>query len=142
MKYTILFTTIFILFSCQNQNTEKTNQLKTPQPSTHTTQKSALQVISPEIIKQKMDVGKNITLIDVRTPEEFANGHIKWAYNVSLQDIANGKLEALPDKNTALYLYCRSGNRSNQAGKILVEKWYSKVYDFGGIIDWKYWLVR
>ena len=49
-------------------------------------------------------------------------------------------LEQFPNKDEKLYVYCRSGNRSAQAAKLLVNQGYTNVYDFGGVIDWSYGL--
>ena len=48
----------------------------------------------------------------------------------------------LPDKNAEILVYCRSGNRSRQAGVLLAEMGYTLVYDFGGIQDWPYEVVQ
>ncbi len=73
-------------------------------------------------------------LLDVRTADEFASEHIKDAQNISLQAIEGG---ALPDvaKDTTLYIYCRSGNRSAQVATLLREAGYTNVVDLGGIRD-------
>lgn len=70
-------------------------------------------------------------LLDVRTPDEYAAGHIEGAANLSLQDIQSG---ALPDVDTSktVYVYCQSGNRSAQAAVILKKAGYT-VEDLGGL---------
>ncbi len=74
-------------------------------------------------------------LVDVRTPEEFRTGHIPGALNIDVQVIAQ-RLDELP-KNKPIVLYCRSGNRSNIAARMLLRAGYSDVYDLGGIGDWR-----
>ena len=74
-------------------------------------------------------------LLDVRTPEEFASGHIAGAVNISLQSLPQ-RLETLP-KDQPIVLYCRSGNRSNQAAQIMARAGFTQLYDLGGIIDWR-----
>ncbi|MFN3315435.1 MAG: rhodanese-like domain-containing protein, partial [Raineya sp.] len=76
-------------------------------------------------------------IIDVRTPMEYNEGHIK---NSKLIDISNRdfeeQIEKL-DKSKAYYVYCRSGGRSSNASQIMVEKGFTKVYNLqGGIIAW------
>ena len=77
-------------------------------------------------------------IIDVRTPEEFAEGHVEDAiiidfYSESFAD----ELNAL-DKNKTYLIYCRSGGRSGKALKIMEELGFTKVYNMsGGIVDWK-----
>lgn len=74
-------------------------------------------------------------LIDVRTPEEFASGHIAGAINISVDTIADN-ISQIPT-DMPLVVYCRSGNRSAVAASILSEAGYSPIYDLGGIIAWQ-----
>ncbi|MCU0514069.1 MAG: rhodanese-like domain-containing protein [Anaerolineae bacterium] len=74
-------------------------------------------------------------LLDVRTPEEFAAGHIAGAVNIPLQSLEQN-LSAIP-QDMPVVLYCRSGNRSQQALQLLQPQGYSNLYDLGGIIDWQ-----
>ena len=73
-------------------------------------------------------------LLDVRTPEEFATGHIPGAINISVQELPS-RLNEVP-QDQPVVVYCRSGNRSAQAAKILGNAEYSQVYDLGSIISW------
>lgn len=79
-------------------------------------------------------------LLDVRTPAEYKSGYIPTADNLPLQVIEN-QLPAVP-KDSLLILYCRSGNRSAQAKRILEKAGYTKVVDFGGINRWPFELNR
>jgi rhodanese-related sulfurtransferase len=74
-------------------------------------------------------------LLDVRTPEEYAEGHIANSVNISLQTLAD-RLDEVP-KDQLVVLYCRSGNRSAQAAELLKEAGYTAIYDLGGIIGWQ-----
>lgn len=76
-------------------------------------------------------------IIDVRRPDEFADGHIPKAVNIPNESIGTDEIEALPDKDQLILVYCRSGNRSKQASEKLVKLGYTNVVEFGGIIDWK-----
>lgn len=73
-------------------------------------------------------------LYDVRTAEEYGAGHFPGAINWSLQDIEAGKLPDTP-KDTVIFLYCRSGNRSAQATELLKKAGYSDITDLGGLSD-------
>lgn len=93
-----------------------------------------------------MDEGRKIIesesgyiILDVRTKEEYDEGHIPGAVNVANEDISttNQNVEQLPDKSQKILVYCRSGNRSKQAAKKLATMGYSDVVEFGGIIEWK-----
>jgi rhodanese-related sulfurtransferase len=74
------------------------------------------------------------TLVDVRTPEEYADGYIPTAVNIPLSEI--GDNPPTDERDALIVLYCRSGNRSGQAEKILEGLGYTNVHNFGGIIDW------
>ena len=80
---------------------------------------------------------KGYVIVDVRTKEEFLEGHIPGAINIPNEEISDVRPEKLPDLHQEIYLYCRSGNRSNQAAIKLIKMGYTDIYDFGGIKDWK-----
>lgn len=73
-------------------------------------------------------------LIDVRTPEEFANGHIAGSVNIAVEELGS-RLAEVPE-GQPIIVYCRSGNRSAAAARILVDAGYGPVYDLGGIQSW------
>lgn len=70
--------------------------------------------------------------IDVRTPAEFADGHLSEAYNIPLQEFASRFPLELTNKNAVVALYCRSGNRSGQALRMAQEMGYTKAFNAGG----------
>ena len=78
-----------------------------------------------------------VITLDVRTPGEFAEGHLKGA---RLIDFQSGNFEneiSIPDKNATYAVYCRSGNRSGQAVKVMRDTGFTKVFNMnGGVIDW------
>jgi len=99
--------------------------------------------ISPQLAKEMMDSTDPVLVVDVRTPSEFAGGHIEGAISLPNETITTARQpEALPDKDAVILVYCRSGNRSAQAARKLVSLGYVNVYDFGGILDWPYEIVR
>lgn len=73
-------------------------------------------------------------LIDVRTPEEFASGHIDGAVNIPV-DALQSRLNEVPD-DQPIVVYCRSGNRSATASQILSQAGYTHIYDLGGLNTW------
>lgn len=97
--------------------------------------------ITAEEGKKMLDAG-GVTLVDVRTAEEFAAGHIEGAINVANESIGTEMPEALPDKDATIVVYCRSGRRSADAAAKLAAIGYTQVYDMGGIIDWPYGTVQ
>ena len=78
------------------------------------------------------DISSGSQLVDVRTAEEYAAGHIESAVNVSLQDIQQGTMPSVP-KDKKVYVYCHSGNRSGQATKLLEDAGFTNVVDLGAI---------
>lgn len=93
--------------------------------------------ITSEEAKQMMDAG-NVTIVDVRTEDEYNQGHVPDAILIPLQTIGDEMPEQLPEKDASLIVYCRSGVRSKQASDKLVALGYTSIYDMGGIIDWTY----
>lgn len=84
-----------------------------------------------EIFKTKGDY----IIVDVRRPDEFAEGHIPSAINIVNEEITTAPVE-LKDKDQVIYVYCRSGRRSKEASEKLVNLGYTNIIEFGGIIDW------
>jgi len=95
-------------------------------------------VISAETAKQMLDNDSSIVLVDVRTQAEYNEEHISGAILLPLDSIESEAENIISDKNATYIIYCRSGNRSNQASQILVEMGYKNIYDMGGIIYWNY----
>ena len=75
-------------------------------------------------------------ILDVRRADEFASGHIPGAINIANESIGTDEIPELPDKNQLILVYCRSGNRSKQASRKLVNLGYTNIVEFGGILDW------
>ena len=75
---------------------------------------------------------ENVTLVDVRMPNEFADGHIPGAKNVPRMELVKAG-NYLPDKAASIYVYCQSGARSKRAAGILQKLGYANVTDLGGI---------
>jgi len=92
--------------------------------------------ISMDEAAKMMESDKNVVIVDVRTQEEYDRKHVLGAICVPIEDIREGKLEKLPDKNKKLMLYCWTGRRSEDAAAILAKQGYKNVYDFGGLVDW------
>lgn len=94
--------------------------------------------ISPQDTLELLKKDTGAILIDVRTPEEHQALRIPGSVLVPDYEINEKIEEIVPDKNTTVIIYCRSGNRSAKAAKSLVEMGYTKVFDLGGIINWPY----
>ena len=102
--------------------------------------KAAYHKISAEEAYEMM-ISQEI-VVDVRTREEYDGGHIENAVLVPNESIGSEMPEALPDKEATLLIYCRSGRRSKDAAEKLLSLGYQNIYDFGGVIDWPYELVK
>jgi rhodanese-related sulfurtransferase len=98
--------------------------------------------ITAQEAKNIMDSDVDYIIIDARTEEEFAEGHIKDAILIPEYEISQRAEAELPDKDQLILVYCRSGRRSKIASQALVELGYSNVKEFGGIIDWRYEIVK
>ena len=83
-----------------------------------------------------MEEESGYIILDVRTPEEFADKHIPGAVNIPNETIAAEEIPELPDKDQLILVYCRSGNRSKQASEKLAALGYTNVVEFGGINSW------
>ena len=103
---------------------------------------AAYEQITAEQAKTIMDTEKDYIIIDARTKEEFAEGHIENAILIPEYEIANRAEKELPDKEQLILVYCRSGRRSKIASEELVKLGYTNVKEFGGIIDWPYEVVK
>ncbi len=104
-------------------------------------EKAEYKSLTPEEAKEMME-NKDVIVVDVRTEEEFRQGHIEGAILIPDYELDKLAAEKLPDKEATILLYCRSGNRSKLAAHLLNGMGYQNVYDFGGIIDWRYGEVQ
>ena len=94
--------------------------------------------ITAEEAKQIMDSEEGYIILDVRTQEEYDQGHIPGAIVISHEEITEKAEDVLTDKDQLILVYCRSGRRSKIAAEALVELGYTNIKEFGGIIDWPY----
>ena len=103
---------------------------------------STYEQITAEQAKTIMDTEQDYIIIDARTEEEFAEGHIENAILIPEYEIKDRAEKELPDKEQMILVYCRSGRRSKIASEELVKLGYTNVKEFGGIIDWPYEVVK
>lgn len=94
------------------------------------------QQITQEEAQRILDEEANYILLDVRTEEEYDEGHIPGAINIDNGDIGSDELMELPDKDQMILVYCRSGRRSKEAAEKLAALGYTQVLEFGGILTW------
>jgi len=123
---------ILSLTGCSNKKTENTVE----------TADGIYQEISPAEVKKILDSGEKIILLDVRTKEEYDEGHIPKSILLPYTEIDEKAAKLLPDKNASIIVYCRSGRRSKIAAKMLLRLGYTKIADMGGINRWTYDLEK
>ena len=121
----LCMTLIFILTGCRNTDSVR-----------NTEQKAGYEQVSMEEGLELMQEDSGYILLDVRRTDEFEGGHIPGAINIPNESIGTEEIAELPDQKQAIYVYCRSGNRSKQASQKLVDLGYTNVIEFGGIIDY------
>ena len=120
--FTLIFAMLMILTGCGGQVMEN----------------SYLQITQEEA-KNMMDANPDAIILDVREQDEYDAGHIAGAVLLPVGTISKDTAaEAIPEKDSVVLVYCRSGNRSKTASAILVELGYTQVYEFGGINTWQY----
>ena len=94
--------------------------------------------ITAQEAKELMDREEGYVILDVRTEEEYAQGHIPGAILIPDYEIETKAEVILTDKDQMILVYCRSGRRSKNAAQALLELGYTDIREFGGIIDWPY----
>ena len=94
--------------------------------------------ISQEEAKEMMDT-QEVIILDVREQDEYDSGHIPGAVLLPVGTIdETTAAEVIPEKDSTVLVYCRSGNRSKTASAALAELGYTDIYEFGGIHTWPY----
>ena len=81
---------------------------------------------------------EHVHLIDVRNPDELADGYIEGMVNIRLNDLDSEIEQEVPDKDDVIIVYCASGNRSAKAARMLCNAGYRSVFDLGGLNSWPY----
>ena len=103
-----------------------------------TTVENTYQQITQEKAKDMMDT-QEVIMLDVREQDEFDAGHIPGAILLPMGTITKDTAAAvIPELDSVVLVYCRSGNRSKTASKALADLGYTNVYEFGGINTWPY----
>ena len=93
--------------------------------------------VSMENGLKMLSESKNAVLLDVRRIDEYKAGHIPESILFTNETMTQEKAEKLiPSKNTKIFVYCRSGRRSKEASKKLIEYGYKNVVEIGGILDY------
>lgn len=122
-KFFVLLATLLMILPACGQTTQKE-------------QEAVYVNITAEEAKKIMDTETDYVILDVRTQEEYDQGHIPGAINIANEFIGTDEIPELPNKDRLIMVYCRSGNRSKQAAQKLVDLGYTNIVEFGGILDW------
>ena len=91
-----------------------------------------------EEAKEMMD-SQEVIILDVREQDEYDSSHISGAVLLPVGSIdEDTAAEVIPEKDSTVLVYCRSGNRSKTASSALADLGYTNIYEFGGINTWPY----
>lgn len=121
-RIAVLLTALLVLTGCGRESGKEASYIN----------------ITAQEAKQLMDREEGYVILDVRTEEEYAQGHIPGAILIPDYEIEQKAEGVLTDKDQMILVYCRSGRRSKNASQILLELGYTDIREFGGIIDWPY----
>ena len=103
----------------------------------------AYKEIKPIDVKSEINSPMSkMILIDVRTPEEYASGHINKSINIPIQIFEEEMKAKNYPKDSFIVVYCKSGVRSKKAAQILDSLGFTNVYTLGGIMDWPYEITQ
>ena len=92
--------------------------------------------ITHEEAQRIMKANPDAIILDVRTPEEYQKKHIPGSLLLPIENIRSGNLSKLPDKDAMILIYCWTGRRAEDSAEYLLKRGYTKIYEFGGLIDW------
>lgn len=118
------------------------NEKETEDETRQEAESMKAEVITAAEAKKMMDQESGYVILDVREADEYAEGHIKGAIQLSYTELEAKAESVLTDKNQLILIYCRSGRRSAIAGETLCQMGYTNLRDFGGILDWPYDVVQ
>ncbi|HKK73565.1 MAG TPA: rhodanese-like domain-containing protein [Saprospiraceae bacterium] len=127
MKQLLILTLLSLTMACGNTGAQDQDQ----------TTEAKHRVLSKAEFEKRLSEG-DIQLVDVRTPNEYAAGHIEGAINANVMD-PNFPVDVASKTDTSkqVMIYCRSGKRSDRAAKVMEEMGYPMIYDLdGGYLAW------
>jgi rhodanese-related sulfurtransferase len=137
----VMLALMMILSSCGDSAITEPDEPSSPDVSPDPVPGQAEYIrITPEEAKEMMIDG--VVILDVRTQEEFDRLRLANAILLPDFDVREQAENVLTDKDQVILVYCRAGRRSEIAAKILIELGYTRVYDFGGLNDWRGEVLR
>lgn len=124
------FVSVFVL-SCNGQES-------TDSEVSFQTEKTYGQIHRVSVSDFKSQLKEGVQLLDVRTAGEFSDGHIANAENIDIMESDFDQRVQDLDKEKPVYVYCRSGKRSQNASHRMKEMGFKEIYDLdGGILSWE-----
>ncbi len=131
IKFILVLVIAISFASCNGQQKDKKVTAKNNQEQVQKT----ISLIQPNDLDK---VDSSVQLVDVRTPQEYGQGHIKHAKNINFFDANFVDQMSKLNKDEAVYVYCKSGGRSGRAAQKLKAAGFKKVYDLkGGFMNWQ-----
>jgi Rhodanese-related sulfurtransferase len=97
-----------------------------------------MKIIPQNLARERLSSGETVYLIDVRSPEEYKQLHIKNSISLPLDQIKSGVSKIIKDKDAEILIYCYSGMRAAAACRLLAQMGYTNAGNMGGIQNWKY----
>lgn len=136
--FTLSLFSLILITSCAQNSGEETNDNEGVTTSSSQTEQD---IIDASVVQfsEGIEANQDALILDVRTPEEFAEGHIKGAINVDYyeDDFAQNASSQL-DKNKEVYVYCKAGGRSASSCKVLQDMGYKRLINLEhGFDAWK-----
>lgn len=134
MKTFLKIALVFMALTITSCNNKKQTVASKTSETTVNQEEGKITLITPEELKKQAE---NQLLVDVRTPEEYDEGHIENAKNINYFDDDFIEQMSKFDKSKPIIVYCRSGRRSSSAAEKLLKSGFKQIYDLkGGIINW------
>ena len=128
----IIIGLLIIISAC----TASRSTVKTTEPEgTGTVAQAAIVTVDADRFHDLIETSADAVLLDVRTPEEFQQGHIPGALLIPVQELETRIEELAAFRDKELLVYCRSGNRSLTAAKMLEQAGFTMIYNLGGGIN-------
>jgi len=115
-----------------------------PNPAKNTPNNSITKIDPKKLnvneFEQKLNTTPNAQLVDVRTPGEYKNGHLKGALNINYQDNSFTDEVAKLDKTKPVFVYCQMGGRSKEACNYMSNQGFTEIYDMdNGFKSWQHY---
>lgn len=138
MKYLLAALSILLVLACQQKGQNQSHHQEIKQDTLVKDPAQVQSMTTDDLASLLSDQPDDIVLLDVRTPEEVAQGQIPGSLGINYFDDDFEQLVSALDPEKTYIVYCRSGNRSGKAGKIMVDNGFREVYNLkGGYTEWK-----